>query len=801
MTIEARSVLLAATVLSATGLPATAYAQTGGDTLERANAPIIVTASRRAESLQDTPAAITAFGGDDLEARSITSIEQVGSIAPGVQITTYQGDTSIFVRGIGTPTIIAGTDSSTATYLDGVYVSRPAAIGPAFFDVERIELLRGPQGTLYGRNATGGAISIVTRRPTDVLEGEFALTYGNYDRMRATGALSGPLTDGLRARIAFQAEDRDGYATVTRADNSTQDVEDRQDVALRLTIEADLSPDMILTLTGDYYHADDRANAYFYASAGYADEIPGWYASREGSQTLPYFAIKNAGRASAPASRDIFADVPYFNDIENWGLTGTLDWDLGNSGYQLQLIGSYRSTHPVSQNEFDLADTFNNIVGRSEDHWQWSGEFQLSSPTDRPFSWVAGGYYFRESNRIDNDIFGNFWEPILIAGLTDLQTAGTLPPFPVVFPQTDLCCELHLSGRQDTRAWAFYADTEWAVTNDLTLLIGGRYSEEQRDGFQNFDLVMLPDIRIAPEVLFFPNAVTDSRFDAQPDPFGFIVAPVNGPESFSAFTPKLGIEFTPSDDVMLYATVQRGFKSGGYNIGSSQSDPFEPERIWAYEVGIHSEFLDRALRFNAAAFWYDYSNLQAQDSIGNQPIIRNVGKARVRGFEIETIARPSRFFQLEGALTYVDAEFTEGQLTEPLRPAPLTQPPGTLIRDLDGLRLPRAPRWKLSIAGQVDQPLGDWGTITARAEYHWQSGIYFTVFNIDAASQDSYGLLRASVGITTADDRWTFRLFGDNLADATYFTNQILTGTVYGAEFVGPLGPPRTYGVEVRHRF
>ena len=576
-------------------------------------------------------------------------------------------------------------------------------------------------------------------------------------------------------------------------------MEDKEDYSIRLTVEADLSPDATLTLNGDYYRADDKANAYFYSSAGYADEIPGWYGTREGSQTLPYFGMKNAGRVSAAASRDIFADVPYFNKVENWGLGATLDWDI--SDYNLKLIGSYRDTNPVSQNEFDLSDAYVNYVGREEDHWQWSGEVQLSSPVDKPFSWIAGAYYFEERNIIDNDIFGNFWEPILIQGFLDLQAADVLPTFPVVFPDSDLCCELHLSGEQKTRAWAAYLDTQWDVSDQVTVRLGGRYSEEKRDGRQNFDLVMLPDIRIAPNTIFFPNAITEDRNAAQPDPFGFIIAPVNGPTTFRAFTPKLGIDFKPSNDVMLYASIQRGFKSGGYNIGSSQRDPFEPEKIWSYEIGARTELLDRALLLNASAFWYDYTNLQAQDSVGNQPIIRNVGKARVRGFEVETVARPTDFFRLEGALTYVDAQFTEGQLTEVLRPAPLTQDPGTFVRDLDGLRLPRAPRWKFSIAGQVEQPLGDAGKITARTEYHWQSKIYFTVFNIDASSQESYGLLRASLGFTSADDRWSVRLFGDNLTGETYFTNQILTGTVYGAEFVGPLGSPSTYGVDLRFNF
>lgn len=760
---------------------------------------IVVTATRREGELQDAPLAVTAFGDQVLQERSIASVEDVGAIAPGVQIARYQGDTSIFIRGIGTPTIIAGNDSSTAAYLNGTFLSRAAAIGPAFFDVERIEVLRGPQGTLYGRNATGGAVNIVSRRPSDTLEADARLTLGNFDLVRFTGGVGGPLADGIRARIAVQAEDRDGFATLIRPDTSTQDADDARNLATRLTLEADLGSSAMLTLTGDYFEADDRANVFYFASGGYAEEVPNWFDSREGQQTLPYFAIKNAGRVTPRKSRDLFADVPYFNDVEVWGVTGHLDWDIGD--YGLQLLTSYRETTTNSQNEFDLSDTFNTRVGRAEDHSQFTADAQLTSPAGGAFSWIAGVSYFREDNLIDNDVFGNFWEPILIQGLTDLQTAGVLPPFPVVIPQTDACCNLQLSGQQETEAIAVFADAELELSDRLVLRAGGRYAWEERDGAQRFELLIEPDIRFAPEVAFFPNAVTDQRGQAVPDPFGFVVAPVNGPTSFDAFTPKIGLDFTPSDDLLIYATIQRGFKSGGYNIGSSQLDPFEPEKIWSYELGLKGSFLDGALDLASAVFFYDYTNLQAQDSVANQPIIRNVGAAEVLGFEVEALARLGSGFRLEANATFLDATFTEGELTEPLRPAPLDQPPGSLLRDLDGLRLPRAPEWKLGGAVQWDGETNDGGEILARLSYVWQSEVFFTIFNIEAASEPSYGLLDARLAYTTPNGRWSVAAFGKNLTDETYFTNQILTGTVYGAEFVGPLGPPRTYGVEFGFRF
>jgi iron complex outermembrane receptor protein len=363
-----------------------------------------------------------------------------------------------------------------------------------------------------------------------------------------------------------------------------------------------------------------------------------------------------------------------------------------------------------------------------------------------------------------------------------------------------------LNGEQQTEAWAIYLDTAVELTDRLTLKVGGRYSYEERDGRQAFDLTILSptggaDIRFAPEVQFFPNAVSDTRDGVMPDPFGFVVAPVIGPASFDSFTPKLGLDFRMKENVLFYASIQKGFKSGGYNIGSSQRVPFEPETIWAYEAGIKSDLADGRVRFSLAAFHYEYENLQAQDSIQNQPIIRNVGEAKVDGVEIETLAVIAGNFQVDASATYLDARFTKGELTEPLRPAPLTQAPGTVLRDLDGLRLPRAAEWKFNVGAQTRWAFRDMGEFILRADYGWQSKIYYTVFNIDAASQDSYGLLNARAQYTPGHGNWSIALFGKNLGDEEYFTNQILTGTFYGAEFVGSLGAPRTYGAEFRMRF
>ncbi|GHA20648.1 TonB-dependent receptor [Arenicella chitinivorans] len=769
---------------------------------------IVVTATRRTSTLQNEGITASALTADALKGRSVTAIEDASTSLPGVHIASYQGDTSIYIRGIGTPAIIAGNDSSTAVYVDDVYYSRAAAVGPAFFDVERVEVLRGPQGTLYGRNATGGAVNIVPKKPTEEFEGDIQVITGNYGHLGVSGAVSGSLSDGLRARLALKAENRDGYTTLIRpAGSSLRDnekAEDKKDLSMRLALEADLGENTTLSLVGDYYKADDKANVFHYSSAGYAEEVENWYATREGSQAVPFFLFREQGRTTASKSRDVYSDVDYWRKTEIKGLTAKLDSDIG--GYNLKVIANYKDTNPSLQNEFDLSDAFVNVYQREEDHQQQSLEFQLSGDAGDRLSWIFGGSAFHEENKITNNIFGDFWEPILIQGLTDLQSLGVIPTFPIDLPQTPLCCDLHLSGQQETDAWASYIDFNYELSDQLTLKFGGRYSSEERDGSQLFELAILSptggeSTRFAPNVALFPDAVSDSRDGVIPDPFGFVVAPVNGPAEFSSFTPMFGVDYRATDDVLVYAAIQKGFKSGGYNIGSTQRDPFEPEEIWSYEAGLKSELADGRVRLNMAAFYYDYTNLQAQESVDNQPIIRNVGKAEVKGVELETAALVSDSFRIDGSITYVDAQFTEGVLTEPLRPAPLTQDPGSFLVDLDGKQLPRSPEWKVNVGAQWDLPINDKGDLSLRLDYSWQSKIYYTVFNIDAASEDAYGIVNARVNWAPSNSNWSVAIFGKNLSDELYFSNMILTGTVYGAEFVGSLGAPRTFGAEFNYQF
>lgn len=779
------------------GFPGPVVATTTSAGAQNVIEEIIVSATRRTSNIQDTGAAISAASADELQVRSVQQFADIGEFTPGIHIATYQGDASIFIRGIGTPTIIAGNDSSTATYVDGVFYARAAAIAPAFFDVRSVEVLRGPQGTLYGRNATGGAVNIVTNKPTEQWEGYANVSLGNYDSRTYRLAAGGPVTDRIGVRLAVQGQERDGFTDVVRADGSVDEVESLDNHTIRAHLVWDVTDVLSLSVIGDYYRSDESSGAFHFASRGYADEYADWYSTREGAQTAAYFAYRAPGRVSPRASRTLFSDADYDSQSDIQGVTTRLDWAA--PGVDVALIAGYKRTNPRLRSELDSSDAFVTTYSREEEHWQRSLDLQFTSGAEGAFSWIAGATWFEEKNVISNNVFGNFWEPVLRQGFADLQTAGVLPPFPIVIPESDLCCDLRLSGEQDTEAWAVYFDTTYQINERWRLHFGGRHSSEERDGRQLFDL-LYGGQRFAPNTLFFPNAVSDAR-DAIPDPLGLVVGPVRGPAKFDAFTPKLAVDVQLSDDLFLYALVQKGFKTGGYNIGSGQLDAFKPEKIWSYEAGLKSEWFERRLRLNASLFHYEYENLQAQDSVANQPIIRNVGESVVDGLEIEFLARLGLNWQVDGNITWLDAEFTDGELTEPLRPAPLSAAVGSAVTRLDGLRLTRAPEFQGTIGLQYERIIGQGGQLRTRLDYAWQSEIFFTVFNIDAASQESYGVLNAGVSYTNPAETWTISAYGRNLADETYFTNQILTGTVYGAEFVGSLAPPRTYGLGLEYRF
>ena len=704
---------------------------------------IIITAQRRESTVATTGASVTAFSGADLDDRSINNVEDLAILSPSMHVSNFQGEVQIYIRGIGYSSIIGGSDSSTALHTDGVYLSRSAAGVPAFLDVERIEVLRGPQGTLYGRNATGGSVNILSKRPGDEFEAEARALYGNYNRYRLFGAAGGPITDTLGVRLAVQREGRDGFTTLVRPvvdplglGPVTGEAEDKDDWMGRLTVELSPSENFDLTVRGDYYRADDAASVWHYFGPG------------TGTNPI-YQALVPESVRPEPLSRTIGSDIEHFNNLTVWGAAADADWRIGE--YALRSITSYRETRPLNRNDLDASPVFGVDQLREEDHWQVSQELQLSSPQFNRGDFILGAYVFREENDIRNEYFLPFTEELFL-----------LPPDPG-------CCLLELNGRTETTAFAVFGEGNIRLTDRLDLVVGGRYSDETRDGA---NLVVFRDT---------PAPVFDNvaEFDEV---------------SFDSFTPKVGLNFAMSDDVFLYFTASKGFKSGGFNPGSYQNDPFRPEEIWSYEGGAKLSLWGDRVQANTSAFYYDYSDLQVQDVENNNVIIRNAAEARVVGVEFESVWRLTDALTVDANVTWLDAEFTGGALPDPKFPE-------LGVQELDGKQLPKAPELKLAIGGEYSMPVMDLGTLRVRGDYAWQDDVFFTAFNVDLVSQEAFGWGKARATYEHGDGRWSLAAFVDNISDEVVASNIIFNGDIIGSTQTGNLAPPRTYGVEFAIRY
>jgi iron complex outermembrane receptor protein len=747
---------------------------------------VVVTAQRRETSVQQTPMAVTAYGADELAAKNIRTFGDLGVSNAALNVSLFQGEAQVYLRGIGVPMIIGGTDSSIAIHNDGVFLSRAAASVPAFFDVERVEVIRGPQGTLYGRNATGGSINVISRGPSREFEGEARLTVGNYQHYQPFVALGGPLSDRVRFRVAAQLNDREGYTKITRPvvggpPGTVDRVEDAHEFYTRLKLEADLTDKLTFLLTTDYYRADDSAVTWHVFDRGYS----------QGAFTTngPFTQAVDAAGLSPLASRDMSSDIEFYNKPKVWGASGRFDLKLGE--WNLMSLTAYRRTNPLNRDDLDFSTANASDQVREEKHRQVSQEFQLSSPSGRALEYILGAYYFDETNTIRNEYF--------------LATVPTLLAFA---PAPD-CCLLLLNGTAETTAYAAFVDGSYEFTDRWSLRFGARYSREERDGTNFVQLDRVPA---------FDNI---AEFDAK---------------TFTAFTPKIGVEFRPSDGTMLYASAVRGFKSGGFNIGSYQNSPFDPEFIWSYELGLKTDLFDRRLRLNAAAFYYDYTDLQVQDTERNNVLIRNAASASVKGVELEGAASPleSGRLTIDFAFAWLDATFKDYLAADPKynnyaaalgvsNPNAGACPTGTpdaalpnnptcpFTQDLSGSRLPKAPKFKGSLGAELrfDVPAG--GALRVRADYTWQDEIFFSAFQsreplpgapaLAVMRQKAFGWLKGRVSYDDANGRWNLAAYIDNATDERVATNQIFTGDIVGARVAGNLAPPRTYGVELGYRF
>lgn len=736
---------LAATVILCSG--SAVHAQINADRAALISEDIIVTAQKRSESVQDIPAAVTALSGDTLVASSVSGLEGLQRLVPNLNIGNSTGVARIALRGIGLENISTGAEGSVAFHTNGVFISRSAAALSSFYDVERVEVLRGPQGTLYGRNATGGAINVISRSPTDDLSGYLRLTVGNYDTIVTEGAMSGALVEGVvLARLAFRTTDHDGYGRNVVTGRSIDNARQR---SARLTLELRPTEDLKVVLMGDYHRENDRNYGYHYIGPG-AEDTAG--------NPVPPLGILLGGVA-ASNREDYASERDPRNRRTFWGVSGEVTAELGAA--TLRSLTAYRKSKYLLLVDADSTNLPLVPIDQQEDAEQFSEEIQLSGSGER-IDWLIGAFYFYERN------FGS-----QIAPLSD-AILGAPPPGTIMQGYFG-------GGVTKTNAVAGFGQATYKVTDQLNITLGARYSWEKKSVDES---IMLD-------------------FARPYDPANPIIPLASQRDSatFKSFTPRLGVDFQPNEDILLYASYSKGFKSGTYNLGAVQQ-PVRPEKVDAYEIGLKTTFAERAVRANLSAFYYDYTDLQVGKVTAQVLALENAATATIYGLEAELRVRPAAALQLDGNIAWLHATFDSYVSADPARPAGdgQTMLGGVPAFNLAGNRLSQAPRWSASGGAEYQIALGS-GTVTLRGELTWTDRVYFSPFNRVEVSQGAKTKANAFLTFASEDERWSASAFIRNIGGKRTIQNALVATPLAGSPINASLDEPRLYGVTVGFAF
>ena len=700
-------------------------------------ADIVVTATRSSESLSKVAASVSAVSAADLGVGGVKDVASLATAIPNLSVGDQFGVNRIFIRGIGLTSIDLGADGGVAFLQDGAQIARPAAQLSGFYDLERVEVLRGPQGTLYGRGATAGAINLITKRPTDHLDGYARASYGNYNALALEGAVGGPISgDKLMVRIAGKYDRRDGYGI---NEFTGKDIDNRDAYAFRGSVLAKPADDLEVLVSGEYFHENDSNYAFHYFGPTVRPE--NFLGSLIGGKSL--FTVAAAEGRTANI-RNIYSDQEPLNQRHGYSFTGTIDWTPGD--WDVKSITSYHNFTRFNRDDLDASNAAmfgqNNYDERSK---TFSQEFVGTYKSDK-FDALIGANYFHE------DLFGSVRVPLTNLAVL-LKLAGQLP---AGAPDNALDGANYLQfGNVKINAYGVYAQGSYAFTDKLKLTAGGRFSHEKREGVGTFD---------------FLGAVNTDKG-----------------KSWNAFTPTVTLNYQANDATLVYASVTRGFKSGVINVGS-RNDVINPEYVWSYELGLKTATADRKLQANLAAFYMDYSDLQVGFVDASSVVTTvNAASARNYGLEAELRAKPVPGLTLELFGTYLNAKyrkFTTGDYRQ-----------GFKQINVAGNRLSNAPEFSFRAGADYDIPIGSAGKLNARAEVNWQDRVYFTEFNNADATQGGYALVNAGLKYTSPNDQWTVDVWGRNLTNQLVLTNNIITAPLFSSVRVGSVAPPRTYGV------
>ena len=759
--------LLLTTALSTVALLAPAPVSAADITLEE----ITVTAQKREQGINDVGITVNAFTSDMLENYGVHTADDLEAIVPGLTITSaFPSGVPIYtIRGVGFADSAPVASSTVGLYFDEVSIPYAVMTRGALFDMERIEVLKGPQGDLYGRNTTGGQINFVSRKPTEEFQAGITADFSRFNVLNLEGYISGAISDKVQARLSTKiTQSNSGWQQSISRPGDT--LGKKNEIALRGLVNIDLAENASLQLNLHWFRDKSEnlaATAYDGTEIfGVVQPLPTRF------DAAPFFSVGDNRAADWPVNFRPKRD----NTLK--GASAKLQW--GFDDVDLTTITAF--------DKFDRAETFETagvdfadaLILRESEVEVFSQEIRLSSnDDDSDFFWVVGAYYSKDT--VAEDYFFDMKDSFFgfVFGINEITTDSS----------------------QDTESLAGFGHVEWQFAEDFKLTVGGRYTEEDRtwagctfdtgDGslaaFWNGFGIADP---IGPGDCAILNDVPDTDDFFQLIPFADTI-------STNKWMWKATLDYSPTDDVLLYGTIATGFKSGGFNGAAanthSQLLPYQPETLTSYEIGAKSTLLDGRMQVNVAAFYYDYKDKQEPSTsvtpVGNISGLTNVPKSKIMGAELEMHWLVTEGLTLDAGVAYLDTEITEYQAVD----ATASAYPNTVTFDASGSKLSNAPTWQANATLTYEWALTDRLNMMIASDISHKT-------DSDNGIQDpvsDYTLVNARIGISSPEDGWKATIWGRNIFN-TYYWPAAFAGN---GTYARINGMPVTYGITLSYDF
>ena len=742
---------------------------------------VLVTAERRSQSIQDVPLSVAAIGGDDVTVGKISDLNDIAFKVPGVTFNEFNvGEPRLYIRGIGNSSDSAASDQAVGVFLDEVYIGRTGGVGFDLFDLERIEILRGPQGTLYGKNTNGGAVNIVTSKPSQEPEYRLSASAGNYGMTNFKGLANAGITDTIAGKLVMQYQQRDGYGKNVITDdeiatlgdfsasrlikksigaaNADDELDDAEKRSIRGQLLFDINDSMSLLLGADYSKDETNGTCRHLQNLDEAIQGLGLFWQLGMSDRYMKDDRNCSSQFNTDQEREIKGGLARFELEMDWASFVSItayresEYDFIDDLTGIPLLDLNAQTPPgvplpplpgvwtPPENVIDAVD---------ENADQWSQEFRLTGTTG-PVDWVTGAFYMEENVDRKEEYYTQY-NTLLQLGL-GLPGIGN-----VLFTQDN-----------ETTSMALYGQADWHINDQWTLTYGLRWSDDEKDITQGaLDLL-----------------------DTNPSGVPLLAPPfsVKANDSWDELTNKVSVNYTPSEDLMLYMTYSEGFKSGAFPSQTSTPEDAakaaDPEQVTNYEAGMKSTWWDNRIQFNVSYYFMDYDDLQVFELNDRLLLVLSNAQAESQGVDLDFNVLLLENLMVSTSYNYSDATYTD-----------YITPTGSDYSDND---LVFAPENAFSLNVDYRYDLDSAGALDFNVSYNWKDDYYTSPSNAEKTRQDDLAMIGASASWTSPDESWVFTVWGKNLDDEQQIASRIVDPTAITSE---SYMAPRTYGATVTKSF